>query len=474
MSTFSIDFSKRDYDSLVSEADRLATLYLPEWTARDDKDLNWVALKLACSLLAIGNVYVDLAYNEQDPYSVQIYKNALRLARARGMRVKIKKGCTSTVKITIDVRDVSFTLDRLTTKFIGYNNMPYVLTEDVTILAGDNKASATVIYGEYKVGTLSTADGSEFPVFTLDVENVCDSQVKLYTLDLEGNKVYWNEVDTFIYSTPTSKDYKLLVNDDGKYLCYFGDGTTGYAPADGEVIYYEVITLPTTYATNNYGLAESGTITKCNSSDVISLEHTDTVSGGDTGETTKEIGYRIPQFMAASFRAVTNEDYAFLAKQVAGVQEAKVTNEESGFRRVLVVPKVGDVASEALRTEVYNYINARKVDKILFEVLNPTAVPINVEVSIKVRPTASNSKIKAIVTSALTEGLTRPEDISLMVSLMSVYDIVADAKPDMILSANIIKLYRNDSLPGLADIQLQGDEVATPGTVTVTVTGGGV
>ena len=469
MAVLNVDFTKRDYQSLLEEADILAKKWMPEWTARDDKDINWVALKVCCSMVALGNLYIDLAFNEQDPYSVQIYKNALRLAKSKGMLPRMAVGCRTTVKGYILGNDQDITIAK-GTEFTGYNRMKYSLLQDVRYPAGIESQDLPLIYGRMRTGILGISDGSKYQVFPIQEERVQDKYVKIYST-VAGERVDWDATDSLLLCRDTDRKYKLMVNEDGYYEAFFGDSNTGIIPEAGSTLNYEVFTLPENYLIEQFGLAEANTITKSADTRLQTIEHLDVATGGAEADSAKEIGWRIPQYLSTSNRAVTNEDYAFLARQVAGVKDAKILS-NTGFKSILVIPTNGEVASAGLRSAVKQYIQDRKVDQILFEVLNPVQILANARVTVYLKSGSKKADITAIVQTAIQDYLRKPNEIGATISIMGLYKAVAEAAPNDIKSATVTELYRNGSPVGVADIVLDGDEVSMPGTIYVNPVGG--
>lgn len=465
MSAFNLDFTGKDYDSLVEKADEYARALLPEWTARDDNDLNWVTIKTVAYLLSLGMFYIDLSVSEQDPYEVQIYKNALKLARRYGMPVKKHVGATVTLDVTVKEHVGTKTIAR-GTKFLS-GGKPYVTLEDTPYPEGVNALPVNVQYGNWSRITLATSTGKAFQEYNISDASVQSGAVRLFVNEGISYRE-WAAQDSLLMSRADDLHFRCVLEEDETYSVLLGDSNSGRIPPNGSVLQIELITMPESYETDKYGNLPSGNKFTCEDSDVEAIVQKEAATGGSAKESILSIGRNLPQWLSTTNRCVAPNDYVYLARRVPGVQDATV-NQDSVVVNLYIIPSGGGVASTALMDKVEDYLNARKMSQVTVNVLVPTQIKVNIEAT--VTPTASGNKYKALgtVIDEITEYLDQSENVG---SLLTVMDVYAIGKAvEGVKTISLKKFYRADGTAGVGDVQLSAEEVAVPGTVNIVLTG---
>lgn len=471
---FDIDFTGKDYASLVESADAFATSLVPEWTSRDDNDINWATIKIVAYLVSVGMFYIDLGANETDPFEVQIYRNALRLARKFGMPVKMINGAMADVTLVIDSKPTTYTVSR-GTKFYTDDGKSYILKEDATFPSDTINPETSIVaelqYGEFERYLLGTSDGESFQSFVIDREDVQDKAVRVFIDEGSGSEE-WEQKDTLVMSEENSKHFRLYVNKDERYVIEFGDNKNGAIPLDGSNIEVEVLTMPVDYEQRNYGNIPAGNITSSDDSEIKRIEdyNSEAFTGGSPAETAAEIGRAIPQWIATAARAVIPEDYAFLGKRVGGVEDISVYQDEL-VMNLYIIPEGGGIASSALQNAVLRYLEKRQLPQITVNTLVPTSVAIDCTIDITVKPDKNREATESLVNDAIAEYLNQPTSAGITLTLRSVYDILNN-HDDYIISG-IIQVFKKNGTPDtVGDIELSYDEVPEEGTITINATGG--
>lgn len=473
MSDFTIDYTAKDYASLVSQASIFAASILPEWTSRDDNDINWATIKTVAYLISIGMFYIDLGVNEQDPWEVQIYKNALRLAKRYGMPVTKVNGASATLLATVTAHTTTLTLDR-GTEFTYGSNYKYILWDDVVFAASVVEGTFPVIYGEWERYQLGISDGSEFQSFTIDRDLVVDKKVRILINDAGNTWVVdptgfteWEQQDTLLMSYEDDEHYRLVLNEDEDYEIHFGDSKSGKIPPNNAVIVAEIIKLPSNYETYNYGNLALGNINAFSATGtVVSVYQQEAATGGAAKESVTSIGRSLPQWISTANRAIAPKDYVYLAKRVAGVDDA--TASMTGLVvNLYVKPVGGSVASAALLLAVENYILPRMIEDHTLNVLSLNVKAVNITLSLTVADTYKRATVSSMVNDALTT-LTASK-IELL-TLMDVYDTIKAVSG--VKSATVSLLYKDGDAPSLGDITLAVNQITSTGTISITASGG--
>lgn len=465
MSLLNLDFTGKDYDSLVSKADEFAKSLLPEWTARDDNDLNWVTVKTVAYLVSIGMFYIDLGVSEQDPYEVQIYRNALRLARRYGMPVKKAVGAVTTLNVVVKEHTGTKTIPRGTQFTCG--GKPYVVLEDISFPEGVNAQPANVQYGNWSRITLATSTGEAFQEFSISADLVQSDSLRVFINEGAGYSE-WAKQDSLLMSVEDDLHFRQVLEDTERYTIMFGDSNSGKIPAKGASIQVELITLPSSYENDKYGNLASGNTFTCSDSDVVAITQGEAASGGSAKESILSIGRNLPQWLSTSNRCIAPNDYRYLARRVPGVQDATV-NQESVVVSVYIVPSSGGVASTALMDKVAAYLDARKMNQVTINVLVPKQIKICLEATVTAQANVNKYTVLGAVIDKITSYLNQSTESGALITLMDAYAVgksVAGVK-----TLTISKLYRADSTVGVGDIQLSSEEVAVPGVVSIVLTG---
>ncbi len=167
------------------------------------------------------------------------------------------------------------------------------------------------------------------------------------------------------------------------------------------------------------GNVGEGTITVLKSSIpyVASVTNFKAATGGTDPETLESAKLRAPQVLRARTRAVTAEDFEYLALEASSlvarakcVPSGTVTNGQSappGVVRLLLVPVVsesdGPIPSEELETpkrvreEVQSYLDERRLLATRLEIISPEYVPVAVTARIRVKAGSDSKQVAADV-----------------------------------------------------------------------------
>lgn len=176
------------------------------------------------------------------------------------------------------------------------------------------------------------------------------------SMDLFVGGEHYTLVETFAYSRPNDKHFRVIIDASGNLVIIFGDGKFGAAPVE------DVITEASCYLTKGtIGNVDAGAIT------YTLMEGMDTTNpypatGGSDYEDIESMRSRIPLQARTQGVAITKRDYEDLALMVPGVGKAKV--EMVCGRRVslYIYPSNASVnsdlqASNILKQQVWTKLN---------------------------------------------------------------------------------------------------------------------
>lgn len=264
----------------------------------------------------------------------------------------------------------------------------------------------------------------------------------LYVPNIPSNKYYvegsmtlwindeiWSLVDTFAYSGPGDKVYKIELDQNMRpYVVFSSDVLNGTVPDIGSEVFGEF------YVTNgaNANIA-AGSITNIpsqipNSSNYKVLQQS-AASGGTNYETFVMIKQRLPLMMKSMNIGITKEDFEAIAMNVNGVAKAYV-DYKCGQRFTLYIsPENGILPSQSLLDSVREVINQRKAlsTNYTIDFIRPEYIFVNMTV------TGKKSASEEIITKQIIETLTNfysfeNADPNRLVALSDIYGMVENLK----------------------------------------------
>lgn len=226
----------------------------------------------------------------------------------------------------------------------------------------------------------------------------------------------WQEVSDFFASEPDDPHYVL---DRTTGEINFGDGQHGRIPvANPSNPNTNIVAREYRYGGGKRGNAGAGVITELQTAveGVSSVTNMRGASGGSDEETLVDAKLRAPQALKSKNRAVTAEDFEFLAKETPGarVRRAKALplvhpkipgTQIPGVITVIVVPDSDlprPVPSPATLTLVCEHLNLHRLLTSEVYVVPPTYRLVKVAADIVAKPDADLAEVKRGVEEALT------------------------------------------------------------------------
>jgi len=292
------------------------------------------------------------------------------------------------------------------------------------------KATVGVQQGETQSETLGTSDGREWQLYQLSQTPVVEGAVKVFvTVGIITTQ--WTEVENLAESDPADQNYELTRSSDGYVSVRFGDGTSGMIPPSGSTI-----TSDYRVGGGTEGNVGSNKITQLVTSltfsgSPVSMSVTNLLSatGGAEAMTIDDAKFFGPRSLRALRRAVTEEDYAVLAQEVAGVNEAKaVTRLPVVIREidVYVLPSGGYAPSQALLDEVQVYLEARNTAGMTVYTSGPVnIVDITLTFTIVMTKQYTRNQVEPGVNSALANFFSVESDVELFGKNVNLSDLMA-------------------------------------------------
>jgi hypothetical protein len=450
------NYTNKSYETLENDVDLFLKELVPEWTSRDDNDLNWATAKAVAYLVSIGMFYIDLAYSEQDPYTLQIYKNALRLAKIKNYPAKKYIGAVTTLICHIEAKPDIFTVPRGTifsSKYVSY--------EDTVFAIGETQKEVNVIYGVYNTKSLATSDGSNFQKYIIPDLDIQSGMIKIF---VDGEE--WTKVDNLFFSYEDEKHYKMILNEDNQYELFFGDNFNGKSPENNASITYEYVSMPANYINENYGNIPEDNIVNSSLADITLVEQNDPATGGGDKESLESVCRGVIEYPYTTARIQSPRDAEILAKRVPGVADAKCLFD--GSFNVYIIPEGGGLASPALIYKVADYLDIYKIEDIDLNVLSPTYKYIDLEISINIETKYHRDTVKSIVQSLLVDYIDGSNDVSRKITIIDIYSIANVEGVDTALLDKLAFM----GLTGVQNLTFNVNEICRLNSIVVNATGG--
>ena len=191
-------------------------------------------------------------------------------------------------------------------------------------------------------------------------------------------------------TTQTASDsnvYFLQESVDGKFEIYFGDGITGKALSDGNIVRLRYVVTNKTKANGASSFSTSATISGITN---ITTATVSAASGGAEKESIQSIKFNAPLDYAAQGRAVTVNDFkAIVPKVYANTKSVQVyggeDNDVPTYGRVYIsiVPTTGSITAAAKLDIVKDLKNNYTIASVTPEIVDPeyTKLRLNVNFS---------------------------------------------------------------------------------------------
>lgn len=225
----------------------------------------------------------------------------------------------------------------------------------------------------------------------------------------KGVWVRWSRVESFYASGKNSRHYKL---DPIQGDISFGDGTKGMTPPIGES---NVVMRRYRVGGGSRGNVGAGAVNTLKRS----ISYIDTVynpyaaAGGSDQESVEEVKERGPYVIRSRYRAVTREDFEWLALQASNsIARAAClpSTDREGEVTVVIIPKFDEsttdyseklTPSTELLRRVESFLSERRLVTTIVNVNRPRYVDISVKVDVIRATTGSSEKIKRQIERAL-------------------------------------------------------------------------
>lgn len=383
--------------------------YLSAQDTLKDYNFDGSVLNTVLDVLAYNthyqSFYANMVANEMFLDSAVMRPSIVSHAKTIGYTPQSRRAATAVLDITPTTPSTDIFLSR-GAEFVGVDSAGtdyrFVLLD--TVYPNTNGIFKNV---SIKEGTLRRMtyvyDGTKqstsvllIPNNKIDITSI-KVRVQASTTDVTGSTDIWEQVQSFIDLTPTTKVFFLQERETGMYELYFGDNFLGKQPDIGSIVVVEY--LETNGDTAN-GIQEFTTSVSGMNTPVLVSQS----SGGSLEETVDRIKYTAPKFFQAAGRSVTVNDYtAAVFREYPNADSVLVYGGETatppqyGKVFIAVKPKSGSALTVS---EKYSLVQSLKrnssIVTIIPEIIDPEYIDIIVSSVVTYKPELLSSGVGSL------------------------------------------------------------------------------
>ena len=377
-----IDYTSRDYTSVLSFLVSTARGRLPEWiSAGEPADFGTALLEMWAYCSDVMNYYVDRAASE--PFLATAVRRAsvLAIAQMLGYVPIAQQAARGVVTFTLDtgynpgpdVGALTIPADTVvqtpgtsTTEAISFELIDAAYLSDTTRTATAGAVEGRTIHGEL----LTISDGSPMQEYVLHYPGVIHRSVRLSvqetdqiitasTIASQNNPMTfaWTYVDNLVDTDPDASVYTTFIDDRGFTHVVFGDNVSGRIPPVGAAV-----TVDYRYGKGAMGNVAIGAISLITPPiPSVNVTNLTIFNGGADNESIDSMRHGIPKSVKIKSRAVTLQDFADLAQQVPGVAKSVATGLFYTQVKVYIAPVGADYPQVWLIDQVQGYLQDRSM-----------------------------------------------------------------------------------------------------------------
>ena len=426
---------QRSYQQIKDKLIEDMRMKLPELTDFSEGNIFIVLISMFAAIAEVLHYYIDNMSRETFFSTARRYSSLVK--HAKMVDYHIKCGIPSMVDLVVSRVDgypIAASVEiPVNTEFMGNNGYTYLSTKTVIWQKDTYGVSVPIAQKEFRDG--NTGQGISFDNLTsqdiiIQLGDLgsgvyyVEGSMTLYITD-RGIRTTWTLVDTFAYSKPDSKHYKVEMDDSQKPYVKFGDGTFGMKPPLGSSI---IGSFYVTYGSN--GNTETNTITSVPSNITQIVGEVQVTNpypsvGGTNYEDFDMLKDHVPLSIKTLGVAITKQDYEDVTKLTPGVDKAYVDYICGKFINIYITPDGGGVAPTALLDKALQEVLKRKVITTNVKVLPTGISEIYLNANITGKKSFRASNINDQVTNALIQAYNyNSSDIGKPVRLSDLYALI--------------------------------------------------
>jgi len=453
-----LEISELDFDGIKSN---LKT-FLSQQNEFTDYDFEGSGMSVLLDVLAYNTHYLgynaNMLANEMYLDSADLRSSVVSLAKQVGYTPTSCTSSTATINVLVNnASGASLTMSRGTkfTTTVDGQSYSFVNNADVSI---------TPVSGVYQFSNLTIYEGSylnyKYTANTSDIDQrfiIPNDSVDTTTLTVKVQESSSDATtNTYTLATgitgldSTSKVYFLQEVEGGRFEVYFGDGVTGKAIEDGNIVILDYINGNRDAPNGATTFTLSGTIGGFSSATITTVSN---ASGGTGLESITSIKYNAPRDYSAQDRAVTTEDYKTLVKSLyANAQAVQVYGGEDaetpdyGKVYISIKAKSGSNLTTATKESIVQSLKSYAVASVTPVIIDPETTYITLVVNFKYNSGITTKDVSTLQTNVLTKIASYNndtlEDFAGMFRYSKLIEAVNDADTSILSNITTVKMYK--------------------------------
>ena len=453
-----LEISELDFDGIKSN---LKT-FLSQQNEFTDYDFEGSGMSVLLDVLAYNTHYLgynaNMLANEMYLDSADLRSSVVSLAKQVGYTPTSCTSSTATIDVLVSpASGASLTMSRGTkfTTTVDGQSYSFVNNADVSI---------TPVSGVYQFDNLTVYEGSylnyKYTANTSDIDQrfiIPNDSVDTTTLTVKVQESSSDATtNTYTLATgitgldSTSKVYFLQEVEGGRFEVYFGDGVTGKAIEDGNIVILDYINGNRDAPNGATTFSLSGTIGGFSSATITTVSN---ASGGTGLESITSIKYNAPRDYSAQDRAVTTEDYKTLVKSLyANAQAVQVYGGEDaatpdyGKVYISIKAKSGSNLTTATKESLVQSLKSYAVASVTPVIIDPETTFITLVVNFRYNSGITTKDVSTLQTNVLTKIASYNndtlEDFAGMFRYSKLIEAVNDADTSILSNITTVKMYK--------------------------------
>lgn len=468
-----IDYTSRDYMSIQEDMLSYGRTVLPEWNTRDSTDFGVVLVELFAGMGDMLNYYIDRVASEAYIETAVLRRNLLSLARMLGYNATSQT--SATVTLTLNNSLTASIVVPAKTRFFATSvveGLPYNIyfetDADVTV-PGGSPGIATVTATQGVTITqehLGSSDGTTAQTYALFNPNVASGSTYV-EVNETGAWAPWRTVDHVIDFGPNDPVCEVFEDENGITFVRFGDNVSGRVPTLGSPI-------RVTYRICDGALGNVAASSVLGSVTPIpglsAVANAAAAQGGADRESNQSIRANAPRALRAINRAVTVNDYAYLALQVIGCAKASAAQTAPGSITVFVAGMAPSAPSATVKAAVAAYLSDKTMVGTQVTIGEPVYAPLDVTLTVFVQPQYRQDYVKTNVVLAIQDALSY-DNVTFGDTIVPADILKAIQAVDGVQTATVQVLDRA-GYNGIGGVALSTNEIPVLGTLGISMQNG--
>ncbi len=428
-----------------------------------DYDFEGSSLSVLLDVLSYNTHYLsylaNMSTNELYLDSADIRNNIVSLAKMIGY---------TPASVRAPIANVDVTLNNATGTVITMNKgTVFTTTKDgISYEYITNEANTiTPVDGVYKLSNLSLYEGTlvtfKYTVDSTDVDqkfvipsNNADTstlQVSVQNSSTDTTTSSFDLANGYNGLGSTNKVYFLQEGSNGKFEVYFGDGVTGFKPADGSIVILEYIVTNADVSNGASAFSLQGTIGGFSD---VAITVNSASSGGTQRESQESIKFNAPLNYAAQDRAVTATDYETIVKNIfPNAQSVSAWGGEDdetpryGIVKIAIKPKSGSTLTETTKNNIVTQLAPFNVGSVLPSIVDPETTSILLSSNVKFdakSTTKTADTLKSEIVNAITNyNTTTLQQFDSIFRYSKLTGIIDDTDPSILSNITTVKIRKS-------------------------------